>query len=144
MEDAQVTELMEDLPISPQKVPDYADGLARAYGMGISSDAIKVLTLGSHGDLFIVQPQGSDEVIGFSRMVSVAPEVVLLEGSAVSPEWRGRGIYKTLVAARLRMAREAGAQQALVQAVADTSAPILQRLGFRAVCKFAFCLGNAQ
>ncbi len=130
--------------LTPEEVPDYADGLARAYGMGITGDAIKVVALGSRGDLFIVQPQGSDEVIGFSRMAYVTDDVVLLGGSAVSEAWRGRGIYKTLVAARLRLARQAGAKKALVQAVEDTSAPICRLMGFRELSKYAFYLGNAK
>nr|WP_243239746.1 GNAT family N-acetyltransferase [Sulfobacillus harzensis] len=111
--------------------------------MGISTDALNVVALGSRGDLFIVQPKGSDEVIGFSRLAYVTPDVVLLGGSAVSEGWRGRGIYKTLVAARLRLARQAGAKAALVQAVEDTSAPICRRMGFREVAEYGFYLGNA-
>lgn len=130
--------------ILPEEVLDYADGLARAYGMGLSTDALKAIALGSRGDLFIVQPSGSDDVIGFSRLAHVTPDVVLLGGSAVSESWRGRGIYKTLVAARLRLAQEAGATAALVQAVKNTSAPICSRMGFRQVAEYRFYVGNAQ
>ena len=43
--------------ILPEEVSDYAEGLARAYGMGISTEALKAMALGSLGDLFIVQPR---------------------------------------------------------------------------------------
>ncbi|MEV4435457.1 GNAT family N-acetyltransferase [Streptomyces sp. NPDC049585] len=45
------------------------------------------------------------------------------------PAWRGRGVYRALVAARARMAAERGYRFLQVDAL-PTSRPILQRLGF--------------
>lgn len=50
-------------------------------------------------------------------------------GTAVVPEFRGRGVYRGLVHARMADARNRGAKLALVHA-RPTSSPILQRLGF--------------
>ena len=50
-------------------------------------------------------------------------------GAAVVPEFRGRGVYRGLVHARMADARNRGARLALVHA-RPTSSPILQRLGF--------------
>ena len=47
------------------------------------------------------------------------------------PEARGKGAYQALVDARLRYAAAQGIPLATSQAKADTSAPILERLGFR-------------
>jgi GNAT superfamily N-acetyltransferase len=58
---------------------------------------------------------------------------VLLTGGAVHPELRGRGVYRALVGARLRLARQTGAAGLVTSARQDTSAPILARLGFRTV-----------
>lgn len=44
--------------------------------------------------------------------------------------YRGRGIYRALVAARMTYAAEHGATMALTQGRTITSSPILQRLGF--------------
>jgi GNAT superfamily N-acetyltransferase len=52
-------------------------------------------------------------------------------GSTVSV-WRGRGIYKALVARRARFAQDLGVKYLQVDA-SEESRPILQRLGFRAV-----------
>lgn len=49
---------------------------------------------------------------------------------SVRPAYRGRGLYRAMVAQRLRDARSTTADFALVKAVDDTSAPILKRLGF--------------
>jgi GNAT superfamily N-acetyltransferase len=58
---------------------------------------------------------------------------VLLNGGAVAPGFRGRGIYRSLVAGRLELARRAGVSGLAVQARLDTAAPILTRLGFTEV-----------
>ncbi|MEE1742079.1 GNAT family N-acetyltransferase [Streptomyces sp. BE147] len=52
-------------------------------------------------------------------------------GGTVTP-WRGRGIYRALVAFRTRIAAERGCRYLQVDA-SDRSAPILRRLGFTAL-----------
>lgn len=53
-------------------------------------------------------------------------------GGAVRPEMRGRGIYRSVLAARLAYARDADADLALVKGRVQTSGPILRRAGFEA------------
>jgi GNAT superfamily N-acetyltransferase len=55
-----------------------------------------------------------------------------LWGGSTLAEWRGRGIYKALVAVRAARAVELGYRYLQVDA-SDDSSPILQRLGFLAV-----------
>lgn len=57
-------------------------------------------------------------------------DVARFWGTAVSPEFRGRGVYRALVHARMTDAKARGARLALVHAREKTSSPILQRLGF--------------
>jgi GNAT superfamily N-acetyltransferase len=52
-----------------------------------------------------------------------------LWGGSTLEAWRGRGIYRTLVAVRARLAAEHGYQYLQVDA-SDDSRPILERLGF--------------
>jgi hypothetical protein len=52
-----------------------------------------------------------------------------LYGGATIERFRGRGLYRALVAARARDAREFGAKHLVVDAL-PTSRPILERLGF--------------
>ena len=52
-----------------------------------------------------------------------------LWGGATRKEWRGRGIYRSLVARRARLARDVGRRYLQVDA-SDDSRPILERLGF--------------
>ncbi|MFI0980689.1 GNAT family N-acetyltransferase [Streptomyces sp. NPDC021093] len=53
-----------------------------------------------------------------------------LWGGGTAPEWRGRGIYRALIAHRARTAAARGYRYLQTDAVLDTSRPILQRLGF--------------
>ena len=59
-------------------------------------------------------------------------EFVTLWGGATLPAWRGRGIYRALVARRAQLAAERGRRYIEVDA-SDDSRPILERLGFVAV-----------
>ena len=56
-----------------------------------------------------------------------------LAGGVTLPSFRGRGIYRALVRARWDDAVRLGAGALVVNAIVDTSYPILERLGFRAV-----------
>jgi len=60
-----------------------------------------------------------------------------LLGGLVLPEFRGRGLYRALVSARLRDVRARGVLLVTTQARETTSAPILERMGFRTACRFA-------
>ncbi|MCT9088471.1 GNAT family N-acetyltransferase [Streptomyces sp. ASQP_92] len=56
-------------------------------------------------------------------------EFASLWGGGTLPEWRGRGIYRALIAYRTRIAAERGYRYLQVDA-SDRSRPILRRLGF--------------
>ena len=60
----------------------------------------------------------------------LAGEVARFWGAAVVAEFRGRGVYRALVRERMADAGNRGGTLALVHANAQTSSPILQRLGF--------------
>lgn len=58
---------------------------------------------------------------------------VYLTGAGTRETHRGKGIYQSLTAHRLKAAAARGCRYAVIQARADTSMPILQRRGFRDV-----------
>ena len=65
-----------------------------------------------------------------SAGVEIADGVARLWGGAVLEAYRGRGVYRALVARRLAWAAERGATMALTHGRIATSSPILRRLGF--------------
>jgi GNAT superfamily N-acetyltransferase len=60
------------------------------------------------------------------------PGGATVTGGSVRPKFRGRGVYRALVAARLEIARDAGVAGLAVWG-GDMSRPILARLGFQTV-----------
>jgi GNAT superfamily N-acetyltransferase len=68
-----------------------------------------------------------------SGWAEVTAEGTMLGGGSVDPEFRGRGVYRALVAARQRLADENGSPGLATHARVETSAPILQGLGFQPV-----------
>jgi hypothetical protein len=65
----------------------------------------------------------------------VVGETVRLWGAGTLENYRGRDAYRALVGERCRIARSLGATLALTKANAATSAPILERAGFRSVAE---------
>ena len=75
--------------------------------------------------------------VGFSFMVMDREDkYAILDGSAVLPSYRGKGIYRNMVSKRLEDARANGIEFLIIHALARTSAPICERIGFKRVCKF--------
>jgi predicted acetyltransferase len=62
----------------------------------------------------------------------VAPISFALLGGATLPDWRGRGLYRAMVAARAREAAARGVPLLHVDA-SPASAPILRRCGFHEI-----------
>ena len=69
---------------------------------------------------------------GSGTMTVFAPDGARMNGGAVRPQFRGRGVYRAMVAARLQIARETGAAGLFVWG-GHMSRPILAGLGFEAV-----------
>lgn len=74
------------------------------------------------------QPAGAANYYAFARSA-------YLMGGVVLPDHRRRGVYRSLLAARLRHARARGLDLVTTQARASSSAPILARLGFVSLCE---------
>jgi GNAT superfamily N-acetyltransferase len=82
-----------------------------------------------------VAAEAGDEVVSAAWVFFLEPAdggFARLLGGSTLPQWRGRGIYRALVTARAQRAAARGIKYLQVDA-SDDSAPILRRLGFRAV-----------
>jgi GNAT superfamily N-acetyltransferase len=84
--------------------------------------------------LFLARDQGTP--VGTAGLATFERSVYLM-GGVVLPAFRGRGVYRALVTARLRYAAERHLPYATSHARASTSAPLLERLGFETLCRFA-------
>jgi GNAT superfamily N-acetyltransferase len=95
---------------------------ALAATAAVDRDALRIVVAEAGGDVVSAAWTRLDPETPFAR----------LNGGATQPEWRGRGIYRALVAYRARIAAERGYPYLQVDASAD-SRPILERLGFAIV-----------
>lgn len=83
--------------------------------------------------LFLARVAGEPAAAASSMLFARS---VYLIGGVTLERFRGRGAYRALIAARLAHARARGIALAITIARAGTSAPILERLGFAAICRF--------
>jgi GNAT superfamily N-acetyltransferase len=84
-------------------------------------------------ELAVYVAEADGEVISASWLVFYGDsDFAGLRGGSTVTEWRGKGVYRALVATRAALAAARGVPYLQVDA-SDDSAPILRRLGFRAV-----------
>ncbi len=77
-----------------------------------------------------------DGVVAGYAVLRIEPnKVANLCNALTAPEFRRRGVYTSLVAHRLTLAREAGCTAAIIMARTTTSSPILVKRGFVPVCR---------
>lgn len=69
------------------------------------------------------------------------PRSAFLNGGVVLPQYRGRGLYRALVRARLVHASSRGIELATSHAREATAAPILEHMGFETICRFPMYMG---
>jgi GNAT superfamily N-acetyltransferase len=84
-------------------------------------------------DFFLARYRGTPA--GTAGLVTFERSVYLLGGVVLSA-FRGRGLYRALVTARLGYAAGRGIPFATVHSRASTSGPLLERLGFETLCRF--------
>jgi GNAT superfamily N-acetyltransferase len=83
--------------------------------------------------VFAVHDEATGQVVSAGWLVFYpGTEFAGLWGGSTLTAWRGRGIYRALVAVRAQRAAARGVRYLEVDA-SDDSAPILRRLGFRAI-----------
>jgi GNAT superfamily N-acetyltransferase len=61
-----------------------------------------------------------------------------LRKGVVLPEHRRKGVFRSLVAARISRIKDRGISIVTVQALKDTSAPLLRSMGFQPVCDLSY------
>lgn len=84
-------------------------------------------------EIVAVVALAGDEPVSSARLELIpGTRFAGLWGGGTAPAWRGRGIYRALIAHRARIAAERGYRYLQVDAT-DQSRPILERLGFAAL-----------
>lgn len=117
---------------APADVYRIADMEAEVWGRdssGLAADVIKEMAA-APDDVAVFVAEAAGVVVSAGRIeFRPGTEFAGLWGGATLPRWRGRGIYRALVARRAQLAVARRTRYLQVDASAD-SAPILRRLGF--------------
>ncbi|MDA0637443.1 GNAT family N-acetyltransferase [Nonomuraea sp. MCN248] len=101
----------------------------RAFGVSADLGPALLAQL-DRGGLVAFVAMAGDEPVSAARMeLYPDTEFAGLWSGGTVPGWRGRGLYRALVARRARVAADSGYRYLQVDASAD-SRPILERLGF--------------
>ena len=115
--------------------------ITTSFGMGLSEDVARIVmaiykSQGENSYLYLSYTRDTKKPVAFAASImDKINDLVILLGAGTLPEYRGKGIYSSLVARRLKDAKKAGVNAAIIQAVKNTSAPICEKLGFRTVCE---------
>jgi predicted GNAT family acetyltransferase len=102
------------------------------FGAPVSDETANAIlrrqALGDGMELWVAEADG--QIVTAGRLEPVADtEVAGIWGGSTRPEWRGRGIYRALTAARARSALALG--KTLIHSDStEYSRPILERYGF--------------
>jgi GNAT superfamily N-acetyltransferase len=105
----------------------FGGTLALEEHVAARSATLRDLFTAGSGGAVIAYLDGAPAGLGGVKIVD---GVARLSGGSVLEEFRGRGVYRALVAGRLAWAAERGATMALTAGRVATSSPILRRLGF--------------
>lgn len=101
-------------------------------GTGLRKHLLSHLGRGSETVEAVVAMAGEEPVCAARMELHPGTDFASLWGGGTVPAWRGRGVYRALVAHRARIAAERGYAHLQVDASAQ-SRPILHRLGFAAL-----------
>ncbi len=119
---------------TPETVDAYLAGSDAAWGhaapvgdLGARRDAL--LRALDTGRFHMLVARRDGAIAGTAGFVAKARSAYLI-GGAVLAAHRGAGVYRALIAERLRMIARLGLPLATTHARESTSAPILERLGF--------------
>jgi GNAT superfamily N-acetyltransferase len=107
----------------------WADGSTRSW---LAESLEKEQTADPDAISIVVAEAGDEIVCAAWVRFEGGTDFATLWGGGTLQAWRGRGIYRAIVAYRANLARERGHHYVQVDASAD-SRPILERLGFVAV-----------
>lgn len=128
--------------ITPDRANDFSSVLLEIWSPSAQHHLDRILesakTLPELVSLYVAYDSGKPVSCGWVNFTPSNRFAGLWSGSTL-PEFRGRGFYRAIVAARVQEACRRGARFAVVDAK-PTSRPILQKLGFQVIGQSHECM----
>ncbi len=135
---SRATDVEVDL-VGPDALQEFNDVMSEGWGITSSAlcdyNAHVLRESPGQNPFFIARIDGKG--VGVASYFAF-PNSAFLVGGVVLQEFRKRGVYRALVAARQEHALKMGRALTTCHAIANSSAPILSRLGFETVCPLTF------
>ena len=136
--DSSVLRSIEIREVTPQQILDNQELYSNAYG--VPESIVRHLfypdtssTLPSRN--YMVFCRDEMKPVGFGISVYLeGGSVVLLKGSGILPEFRGRGIYRAMLERRICDAGEGNIKTILIHADRSSSYETCKKMGFKRVC----------
>jgi N-acetylglutamate synthase-like GNAT family acetyltransferase len=137
------------IQIRRARADDISDIMAlmqEAFGSGESNSALYEYSLQQDEQFFFMAyVEEREKAVALARMYYYPDsEIVVMQDAVTTADYRGRGIYPTLMAKRLEIARNDGKQVAVMQADRASSAPICARMGFEELSQLDFYVWYAS
>lgn len=145
-----------NLPVNPEfevtSVPleflaENIDLMVNSFGMGMDKNvAMSLIGISTainsteryknQVKAYVARERSNGRHVGFSFMeMDKEQSYAILDGAAVLPEYRGKGIYKNMVAARMDDAVKSNIKYLIIHAMKSTSAPVCEKIGFKRACE---------
>lgn len=126
---------------------EHVDLMVNSFGMGMDNNsAMALLMMGkalnsteryrNQIKAYVAREKTTGELVGFSIMeLDTEDHFGILDGAAVIPKYRGKGIYKNMVWTRAKDAEKFDIEYLIIHALKKTSAPICKKAGFKQICE---------
>lgn len=124
----------------PADLPDIVALMDEAFASGEDNRDLYEYSLTQADQFFFMaHVEGVERAVALGRMFYYPDSAIAVMQDAVTTvAYRGQGIYSTLMAKRLEVARDDGKLAAVMQADRETSAPICARMGFQEISNLDF------
>lgn len=128
--------------LSASNIGDYAETFAFGWGQEFPSDRKELLKTGLSRELypgtkrefFLARIEGRP--VGTASFFRHSNSAYLTGGNVLA-DFRGKGVYRALIQARLNRLKQLSIALTTTHAREKTSAPILEKLGFETVFRYA-------
>lgn len=121
-------------------IADIVVLMNEAFGSGDSNRELYEYSLRQSDHFFyLAYVAGVKQAVALGRMYYFPnSKIVVMQDAVTTSAYRGRGIYASLMAKRLEVAKHDGKIAAVMQADRKTSAPICARMGFAEISNLDF------
>jgi len=139
---------VKEIPL--ERMDEYVDLISESFESGMNRESAMSIVMMSNAinstdkyrnqvKAYVAVENDTGKEVGFCTMTMDRDgKYAILDGSAVLPSYRGKGIYKSMISKRMQDAIKNGIEYFIIHALKGTSGPICERVGFKRICQLDF------